>query len=45
MCFAKPSQTESVPTKIDECDKFADPQTKYLTFKPWARHLHYTHKF
>ena len=34
---------ESVPTKIDECDNFADPQTKYLTTKVWLRHLHYTH--
>ena len=32
-----------VPTKIDECDNFADPQTKYLTTKVWFRHLHYTH--
>ena len=34
---------ESVPIKIDECDNFADPQTKYLTTKVWLRHLHYTH--
>ena len=27
----------------DECDNFADPQTKYLTTKVWLRHLHYTH--
>ena len=24
---------ESNPIKIDECDNFADPQTKYLTTK------------
>ena len=29
--------------KIDECDNFSDPQTKYLTAKVWLRHLHYTH--
>ena len=34
---------ESNPIKIDECDNFADPQTKYLTTKVWLRHLHYTH--
>ena len=34
---------ESIPIKIDECDNFADPQTKYLTTKVWMRHLHYTH--
>ncbi len=34
---------ESVPIKIDECDNFADPQTKYLTTKVWLRRLHYTH--
>ena len=34
---------ESVPIKIDECDNFSDPQTKYLTAKVWLRHLHYTH--
>ena len=26
-----------------ECDNFADPQTKYLVGRVWARHLHYTH--
>ena len=36
-------QGESDPQKIDECDNFADPQTKYLVGKVWARHLHYTH--
>ena len=34
---------ESNPIKIDECDNFADPQTKYLTTKAWLQHLHYTH--
>ena len=24
-------------------ENFADPQTKYLTYKVWSRHLHYTH--
>ena len=33
-------QGESDPQKIDECDNFADPQTKYLVGKVWARHLH-----
>ena len=28
---------ESNPIKIDECDNFADPQTKYLTTKVWQR--------
>ena len=36
-------QGESDPQKIDECDNFSDPQTKYLTAKVWLRHLHYTH--
>ena len=31
---------ESMPIKIDECDNFADPQTKYLVAQVWARHLH-----
>ena len=39
-CF---EQGESDPQKIDECDNFADPQTKYLVGKVWYRHLHYTH--
>ena len=36
-------QGESNPQKIDECDNFSDPQTKYLVGKVWMRHLHYTH--
>ena len=36
-------QGESDPQKIDECDNFSDPQTKYLVGKVWMRHLHYTH--
>ena len=36
-------QGESNPQKIDECDNFSDPQTKYLVDKVWMRHLHYTH--
>ena len=28
-------QGESDPQKIDECDNFADPQTKYLVGKVW----------
>ena len=31
--------------KCEDPENFADPQTKYLTYKPWARHLHYTHNF
>ena len=34
---------EIMPIKIEEYNNFADPQTKYLTYKVWARHLHYTH--
>ena len=34
---------EISPIKIEEYNNFADPQTKYLTFKVWMRHLHYTH--
>ena len=34
---------EISPIKIEEYNNFADPQTKYLTFKVWTRHLHYTH--
>ena len=29
--------------QIEGDNNFADPQTKYLTYKVWARHLHYTH--
>ena len=36
---------EVAPEKCEDPENFADPQTKYLTFKPWARHLHYTHNF
>ena len=31
---------EIAPIKIEEYNNFADPQTKYLTFKVWKRHLH-----
>ena len=31
------------PIKIEEYNNIADPQTKYLTYKVWMRHLHYTH--
>ena len=31
------------PIKIEEYNNFSDPQTKYLKFNVWARHLHYTH--
>ena len=34
---------ECNPIKIEEYNNIADPQTKYLTYKVWARHLHYTH--
>ena len=34
-CF---EQGESDPQKIDECDNFADPQTKYLVGKVWLPH-------
>ena len=36
---------ECEPRKIEEYNNFADPQTKYLIFKTWQRHLHYTHNF
>ena len=36
---------EVAPEKCEDPENFADPQTKYLTFKTWARHLHYTHNF
>ena len=31
------------PEKLEDPENFADPQTKYLTYKVWSRHLHYTH--
>ena len=34
---------EVAPEKCEDPENFADPQTKYLTYKTWARHLHYTH--
>ena len=34
---------ECDPIKIEEYNNIADPQTKYLTYKVWMRHLHYTH--
>ena len=34
---------EVSPEKCEDPENFADPQTKYLTYKTWARHLHYTH--
>ena len=34
---------ECDPIKIEEYNNFADPQTKYLKFNTWIRHLHYTH--
>ena len=36
---------EVAPEKCEDPENFADPQTKYLTYKTWARHLHYTHNF
>ena len=36
---------EVAPEKCEDPENFTDPQTKYLTFKTWARHLHYTHNF
>ena len=32
-----------IPEKLEDPENFADPQTKYLTYKVWRRHLHYTH--
>jgi len=29
--------------KIEEYNNFSDPQTKYLVYRVWMRHLHYTH--
>ena len=34
---------ECDPIKIEEYNNIADPQTKYLIYKVWMRHLHYTH--
>ena len=34
---------ECDPRKIEEYNNFSDPQTKYLVYKVWMRHLHYTH--
>ena len=34
---------ECDPRKIEEYNNISDPQTKYLTYKVWMRHLHYTH--
>ena len=34
---------ECDPIKIEEFNNFSDPQTKYLKFNTWIRHLHYTH--
>ena len=34
---------ECNPIKIEEYNNFSDPQTKYLTYRVWMRHLHYTH--
>ena len=34
---------ECDPKKIEEFNNFSDPQTKYLVYRVWARHLHYTH--
>ena len=33
---------EVSPDKLEDPENFADPQTKYLTYKVWRRHLHYT---
>ena len=42
-CATRPGSV--APEKCEDPENFADPQTKYLTYKPWARHLHYTHNF
>ena len=34
---------ECDPIKIEEYNNFSDPQTKYLVYRVWMRHLHYTH--
>ena len=34
---------ETDPVKIEEFNNFSDPQTKYLVYRVWIRHLHYTH--
>ena len=34
---------ECDPRKIEEYNNISDPQTKYLVYKVWMRHLHYTH--
>ena len=34
---------EADPIKIEEFNNFLDPQTKYLVYRVWVQHLHYTH--
>ena len=34
---------ECDPRKIEEYNNFSDPETKYLVYRVWMRHLHYTH--
>ena len=31
------------PRKVEEYNNFSDPETKYLVYRVWMRHLHYTH--
>jgi hypothetical protein len=31
---------ECDPIKIEEYNNFSDPQTKYLVYRVWMRHLH-----
>eukprot|EP00964_Phaeocystis_antarctica_P086236 scaffold54590_cov104-Phaeocystis_antarctica.AAC.1 len=37
------SAGECDPRKIEEYNNFSDPETKYLVYRVWMRHLHYTH--
>ena len=44
--WSRPSQSTLASVALvahEQCDNFADPQTKYLVGKVWMRHLHYTH--
>ena len=34
---------ETDPVKIEEFNNLSNPQTKYLLYRVWIRHLHYTH--
>ena len=37
------SPISPTPRLARNVSNFSDPQTKYLAFRVWMRHLHYTH--